>query len=587
MCLPRRGLQAEVLRTTDGGQNFTTVKGINFGLDLLLLAAEAKGNTVIVTSIFGEMYSLNDGKSFFHSIGGGTSQSVRYIGGLGAGDALHFGIAGQALSGRNQVGYTNNGGISFTTYATAQYASPRYAAWPKADIWYSAAGDFPTNPPPPPSPPAAGGGAAAKRPRRHRKSVLQDADGYWRRDAWTAEFQAGTTAGYQAQISKTEDHGKTWTSQFVQNNSYYFNEIDCAPGGSDVCCAAAECGNGAAAGGYIVCTTDGGKSWKETWHEMSTPGKQSISLMGLEYSSPTEAWACGGIIKQFSMMPLFLHSTDAGATWEQVPGHPDTKNHICLGIDMLTPTDGYAALDDVTTQVRPTPRDPTTRERVGAAVHMRTHTTHMHAHVRTHTHTHTRARAHAQHTPHTTHAPSHICERRHLLPCERAGGKGAAFCTGPQTSAVYDQVTRNDGSGCLCVYTCLVCRLAQTAGIGKYGTGTPPAPPAPPAPPVPPPPGMFHYGDPNAGPCLKDEQSVEITGLSGKFCSPGCGLFIKCPIDVPDRATAKPSCALQPPGSATSTQCALECDPSAAADQCPDKASCKAIQSVGLCTYDT
>jgi len=225
-----------------------------------------------------------------------------------------------------------------------------------------------------------------------------------------------------------------------------------------------------------VCTTDGGKSWKETWHEMSTPGKQSISLMGLEYSSPTEAWACGGIIKQFSMMPLFLHSTDAGATWEQVPGHPDTKNHICLGIDMLTPTDGYAALDDVTT---------------------------------------------------------------------------------------------------------------QTAGIGKYGTGTPPAPPAPPAPPVPPPPGMFHYGDPNAGPCLKDEQSVEITGLSGKFCSPGCGLFIKCPIDVPDRATAKPSCALQPPGSATSTQCALECDPSAAADQCPDKASCKAIQSVGLCTYDT
>ena len=39
--------------------------------NLLLLAAEAKGNTVIVTSIFGEMYSIDDGRTFHHSIGGG------------------------------------------------------------------------------------------------------------------------------------------------------------------------------------------------------------------------------------------------------------------------------------------------------------------------------------------------------------------------------------------------------------------------------------------------------------------------------------------------------------------------------------
>jgi photosystem II stability/assembly factor-like uncharacterized protein len=71
------GAGAEVLKSTDGGKTFTIVSGINFGIDILLLAAEAAKNTVIVTGIFGELYSIDGGKTFRHSIGGGISQSVR------------------------------------------------------------------------------------------------------------------------------------------------------------------------------------------------------------------------------------------------------------------------------------------------------------------------------------------------------------------------------------------------------------------------------------------------------------------------------------------------------------------------------
>jgi photosystem II stability/assembly factor-like uncharacterized protein len=35
------GAGAEVLKSTDGGKTFTNIAGINFGLDILLLAAEA------------------------------------------------------------------------------------------------------------------------------------------------------------------------------------------------------------------------------------------------------------------------------------------------------------------------------------------------------------------------------------------------------------------------------------------------------------------------------------------------------------------------------------------------------------------
>ena len=95
-----------------------------------------------------------------------------------------------------------------------------------------------------------------------------------------------------------------------------------------------------------------------------------------------------------------------------------------------------------------------------------------------------------------------------------------------------------------------------------------------------------HYGDPKDG-CASDEISVQITGITGDICTPPCA-GTTCPTDVPAGVTATPVCALKDP---TGKQyCILECTPSEnKADGTNDAcgaATCKAIQGVGVCTYD-
>ena len=119
--------------------------------------------------------------------------------------------------------------------------------------------------------------------------------------------------------------------------------------------------------------------------------------------------------------------------------------------------------------------------------------------------------------------------------------------------------------------------------LSVHGAGPSPAPPSPAA-------NKTHYGDPSTG-CMSDEQVVQITGVKGAFCAPDCAAAA-CPADVPAGSTAQPQCALA--GSTGSDKkCALVCAASAdeaslrAGDaQCGAGASCKAIQSTGICTYD-
>merc|ERR1719181_1419669 len=70
--------------------------------------------------------------------------------------------------------------------------------------------------------------------------------------------------------------------------------------------------------------------------------------MGLEFVSAKEAWACGGTIG-VPVSPLFLHTTDGGATWNPVKTDLDLIGNVCLALDMLASADGvgYAAMDNV------------------------------------------------------------------------------------------------------------------------------------------------------------------------------------------------------------------------------------------------
>lgn len=151
-------------------------------------------------------------------------------------------------------------------------------------------------------------------------------------DAILANSLNAPPTGFSAQIVKTTDGGGSWNSLFSANDTFYFNEIDCAPGLHQKCCVSGEDGQN----GLIYCTTDG-TDWKETWSGVGQPGKKVYSLMGLEFVGANEVWACGGIIGLIPV-PLFLHSTDGGQTWTQVASAFASRRTHCRSSPCLVLT---------------------------------------------------------------------------------------------------------------------------------------------------------------------------------------------------------------------------------------------------------
>lgn len=119
-------------------------------------------------------------------------------------------------------------------------------------------------------------------------------------------------------------------------------------------------------------------------------------------------------------------------------------------------------------------------------------------------------------------------------------------------------------------------------------TPLPPTPSPTPSPtptPSPPTPSTSHYEDPKDG-CHSDEVRLSMQGVSGAVCAPTCGLFNRCPTDVPTGVIASPSCSLKDAAS-DRQYCALMCIPLSLDLQCGKNASCKSVQSgIGVCTYD-
>jgi hypothetical protein len=133
---------------------------------------------------------------------------------------------------------------------------------------------------------------------------------------------AGQGAGpnitsWEAQIAKSTDAGKTWTKVFSKFGAYYLNDIECTS--VNTCCAVGETGSGTngtdGGGAYILCTEDGGSSWKEEHVNTDT----DASLIGIAAISENEFWAVGGhlglITVQYSQ---FYHSLDAGSSWTRL-----------------------------------------------------------------------------------------------------------------------------------------------------------------------------------------------------------------------------------------------------------------------------
>ena len=107
-----------------------------------------------------------------------------------------------------------------------------------------------------------------------------------------------------------------------------------------------------------------------------------------------------------------------------------------------------------------------------------------------------------------------------------------------------------------------------------------PAPPPPPAPT----PGKTHYGDPHKATCLPGELITTINGASGNFCDPPCPGGA-CPTDKPAGMQATPTCLLTMQGQ-SAKYCALVCN-GAAGSSCAPGATCKAVNGMNFCTYDS
>ena len=332
------GVGATVLRSSDGGDTWRATREEPFAL-LLLDAAAIKENVAIVGAL-SLMYSTDGAVTFNESLAPfGAGQCIRAVGPKGA--QVGFGAVGDwgFLAQSNGVALSLDEGKVYTAEnITVLLADSRYGAFPTSEVFYIAAGDWPgegADDDPCDDPPCAaasarrggrGGGGVFKRrgdlvdpahytvpvapgsrlvrARGSRLHLLQapgaapGAPGGLQYATVRREARAAANAGpngttdWEAQIAKTEDGGKTWQRVFSKIGAYYLNDIECTT--VETCCAVAETGSGTngtdGGGAYILCTEDGGKTWKEE-HVNTDP---DASITGIAAISEKEFWAVGG-----------------------------------------------------------------------------------------------------------------------------------------------------------------------------------------------------------------------------------------------------------------------------------------------------
>jgi len=343
-----------IFKSTDGGHTWTSCNVTSFGLDILLMDIDAAGDSVVVSSEAGELYSSDGGKTFHLSVGGGLSQSVRHIGPNGAG-GHKFAVTGDyEARHKDGVAISVDSGRSFTPFDANLFTPARYGAFPTDTAWYVASGEWPQAPQP--TSDDDDGGKLRGASFLARKSQIFSSNGRLTyRPGQSLEATADDTAGdgqYCAQLSKSSDGGITWKTLFAENGTFYFNGIDCNPSDPTHCCAVGEGFSqppnpSTEPGARIHCTRDGGQTWNRTYWAPET-ASGAFSLMEIRFANSTDVWVAGSKIGNFPSA-MWVHSSDGGKTWTT-----DTPAHLlgtaAMSISMVSPSIGYSSLINSITQ---------------------------------------------------------------------------------------------------------------------------------------------------------------------------------------------------------------------------------------------
>ena len=388
------GVGTQVLRSEDGGVTWRQSHSEPFAL--LLLDISANGKNVAVMGALSLMYSEDSGVNFNESLAPlGAGQCIRKVGQINSpqhsAPEVGFGAVGDfgLFSESNGVALSVDGGKTYVAEnITVIVADSRYGAFPTDTTFFVAAGDWPgegqDDDPQCDDPPCGYSGSLFKRhgdlvnPEHYttlvptgsrlvkakgsRLHLLQTSKDDLSSLQWAVvkredviAANAGKGAGpnitsWEAQIAKSEDAGKTWTKVFSKFGAYYLNDIECTS--VNTCCAVAETGSGTngtdGGGAYILCTEDGGTTWKEEHVNTDT----DASLIGIAAISEKEFWAVGGhlglITVQYSQ---FYHSEDAGSSWTRLDD-PNGNFTFNYAIDLTCEIDDncWVATLDILTQ---------------------------------------------------------------------------------------------------------------------------------------------------------------------------------------------------------------------------------------------
>jgi len=305
-CVAPVGVNGEgsfIWMSTDGGNTWNTEQE---PFELMFLGAAMQGNTAVVADELSLLYNnaTNGNWVFGYPKSGDwlvTTQNVEVFG------TGNYGAAGETIvSNGNGVSISNDGGKSWAWHnISALNTFARYGAYPSATTWYISAGEWPDN-----HNPAEADTYRRLTSRIHitQKSATQF--GHKRFDAkHTKSRAAPQDPGWKAQIVKTTDGGKTWTSQFYDEGNFYFNQIGC----TDVnnCCAVGESDGTSAPGIRIYCTTNGGTNWNRVLY-MSDP---DLSVLSFRWLDSQHGMAGGGLMGAFGITGHFWETSDGGQTW--------------------------------------------------------------------------------------------------------------------------------------------------------------------------------------------------------------------------------------------------------------------------------